>query len=254
LSKCNKTIFEREYLSAAQCRDSSGVLVVNGTMKEKTDVDVIRKKLPTHEVIYRQIREMILFGELTPGQAVTIQGLIELLGAGMTPVREAIRRLTAEGALEFQGNRRVCVPELTLMQLEELAFARLSVEPRLAFLAAKRMAPAEIAQLTEIDSALNGAISRGDVRGYLEHNYRFHATLYEISEAKILLSIANMLWLRVGPSLRVVCGRFGTSNLPDMHEEALLAMRSGDADAVARAIEADIQQGLKQIRLSLVDR
>nr|WP_114284076.1 GntR family transcriptional regulator [Candidatus Halocynthiibacter alkanivorans] len=222
-------------------------------MKEKTDVDVIRKKLPTHEVIYRQIREMILFGELTPGQAVTIQGLIELLGAGMTPVREAIRRLTAEGALEFQGNRRVCVPELTLSQLEELAFARLSVEPHLAYLAAKRMSSAEIVKLTEIDNALNTAISKGDVRGYLEHNYRFHAALYEISEAKILLSIANMLWLRIGPSLRVVCGRFGTSNLPDMHEEALLAMRSGDAEAVARAIKADIQQGVKQVRLSLSD-
>ncbi|MDH5797807.1 MAG: GntR family transcriptional regulator, partial [Paracoccaceae bacterium] len=70
---------------------------------------------------------MILFGDLAPGQAVTIKGLCEDVGAGMTPVREAIRRLTAEGALDFLGNRRVCVPELTLSQLDELAFARCSV-------------------------------------------------------------------------------------------------------------------------------
>ena len=65
------------------------------------------KKRPEHQAIYHQIRDLILFGILVPGQAVTIQGLVDLIGAGMTPVREAIRRLTAEGALEIGGNRRV---------------------------------------------------------------------------------------------------------------------------------------------------
>jgi DNA-binding GntR family transcriptional regulator len=58
------------------------------------------RKIPSHEVTYAQLRDMVLFGVLEPGQPVTIQGLIADLGAGMTPVREAIRRLTAEGALE----------------------------------------------------------------------------------------------------------------------------------------------------------
>ena len=89
--------------------------------------------LPAHETVYRALRERILFGELTPGQAVTIQGLIDQLGAGMTPVREAIRRMTAEGALVFQGNRRVCVPILSQANLDELAFARSALEKQLVF-------------------------------------------------------------------------------------------------------------------------
>ena len=48
-------------------------------------------KVPTHELTYVRLRDMILFGQLAPGQPVTIQGLIAELGAGMTPVREAIR-------------------------------------------------------------------------------------------------------------------------------------------------------------------
>ena len=52
---------------------------------------------PAHERIYRQLRDLVLYGDLAPGQAVTIQGLTARLGAGMTPVREAIRRLIAEG-------------------------------------------------------------------------------------------------------------------------------------------------------------
>ncbi len=209
-------------------------------------------KLPTHEVVYRRIREMVLFGELAPGQPVTIQGLVGDLGAGMTPVREAIRRLTAEGALEFQGNRRVCVPVLTLSQLDELSFARQSIEPRLAHLAAQRATPEDIAHLEAVDEALNRAIERGDVRGYLQHNHRFHEDLYALAQARILASLAGMLLLRVGPSLRVVCGRFGTYGLPDRHRDALDAMRAGDADGVARAIGEDLQQGIDQIRQSLL--
>lgn len=208
-------------------------------------------KMPTHEVVYRRIREMVLYGELAPGQPVTIQGLTNTLGAGMTPVREAIRRLTAEGALEFQGNRRVCVPVLTLPQLDELAFARQSIEPRLAFLAATRMTPEDVDHLHAVDSALNRAIEQGDVRGYLQHNHRFHSDLYAMADAAILASIASMLLLRVGPSLRVVCGRFGTYGLPDRHKDALDAMRRGDADGVARAIGEDVQQGIEQVRNSL---
>lgn len=212
------------------------------------------RKIPNHEVTYQQIRDMILFGDLAPGQAVTIQGLASLMDAGVTPVREAIRRLTAEGALEFLGNRRVCVPELTRSQHEELEFARLNIEPELARISIKHMNNKDIEELIEIDKSLNETIYNGDVHGYLLQNHRFHFALYNHSNARILLDIANMLWLRVGPSLRVVCGRVGTYNLPDRHEQALDAMRGGDADGVANAIREDIRQGMDQIRQAQDDQ
>ncbi|WP_421703432.1 GntR family transcriptional regulator [Aliiroseovarius sp.] len=209
-------------------------------------------KLPDHEKVYRRLREMILYGELTPGQAVTIQGLVETLGVGMTPVREAIRRLTSEGALVFQGNRRVSVPEMDAEEWEEIAFARLSIEPELSRLAVENMGAEDITRLVSIDDQLNAAIDRGDVRGYLEHNYRFHRALYELSGAHVLLSIANMLWLRGGPGLRVVLGRYGTANLPDKHAEALAGMRAGQPEVVAEAIRGDIQQGIDTVRVHLL--
>lgn len=206
---------------------------------------------PTHELVYRRLREMILCGELEPGQAVTIQGLVSNLDAGMTPVREAIRRLTAEHALVFQDNRRVSIPVLTAKELDELAFARLALEPQLAYWAAEKITGEEIDRLQVIDQQVNEAIARGDVRSYLNQNYLFHSGLYAASHAKTLISLVEVILLRLGPSLRVMCGRFGTSNLPDMHEETLNALRSGDAHAVSEAIRADIGQGIDQIRLSL---
>ncbi|QMU57112.1 MAG: FCD domain-containing protein [Boseongicola sp.] len=213
----------------------------------------VAAKLPEHQTIYHQIRDMILFGRLVPGQAVTIQGLVEMIGGGMTPVREAIRRLTAEGALESGGNRRVNVPVMTREVLEEIGFARLSIEPRLAELAARRMTDDCLRELAELDAQVDAAIENGSIESYLEFNYRFHFRLYEQADAEVLAKIAKSLWLQVGPSLRIVCGRFGTSNLPDKHTEALIALREGQVERAAHAISDDIRQGIGQVRLTLND-
>ncbi|MET4128891.1 GntR family transcriptional regulator [Roseovarius sp. MBR-6] len=208
-------------------------------------------RLPAHETIYRQLRDLVLFGDLAPGQAVTIQGLCDRLGAGMTPVREALRRLIAEGALEFQGNRRVCVPLLDAGHVGELIYARQWLDPHLAERATARANAADLRGLTVIDDDLDRAILRGDMRGYLELNYRFHRRIYEIADAPILADVADGLWLRFGPSLRVVCGRVGTQGLPDKHKDLLEAMRARNGEAAAEAIRADVVQGMEQVRQSL---
>ncbi|MEQ9692683.1 GntR family transcriptional regulator [Shimia sp. SDUM112013] len=208
-------------------------------------------RIPAHQQVYLMLREQVLFGELTPGQPVTIQGLVEQLEAGMTPVREAIRRLTAEGALEFQGNRRVTVPTPSSKDIEELMYARKAIEPELVMRATRQISPSEIDELEQIDNRLDAAISNGDVETYLRQNYAFHAKLYTIADAPILTAIADGLWLRFGPSLRVVCGRLGTQNLPDQHKETLDALRQGDAEKAANAILDDVVQGMEQVRDSL---
>lgn len=224
--------------------------MTNAAQKFST-IDGDLSRLPAHEVIYRQLRDLVLFGDLAPGQAVTIQGLSERLVAGMTPVREAIRRLIAEGALEFQGNRRVSVPLLTADNISELIYARQWLDPYLTLRATERASLEDLDWLAELDDELDRAILRGDLRVYLELNYRFHKRLYEIAQAPILADVADGLWLRFGPSLRVVCGRMGTQNLPDKHKDMLAAMHARDAEAAARAIREDVIQGMEQVRHSL---
>jgi DNA-binding GntR family transcriptional regulator len=216
-------------------------------------MDVDTRKIPSHEVTYARLRDMILFGHLAPGAPVTIQGLIADLGAGMTPVREAIRRLTAEGALLPQGNRRVAVPQMSPAMLDQVAFARLAIEPNLAARAASRLTPAQIDRLEAIDGKVNRAIDAGNLPDYLAANHAFHFALYEAADAPVLLDLARSLWLRAGPSLRAVIDRFGRETAPDLHREALAAMRARDAKALAAAIERDIQQGVDHVRQALSD-
>lgn len=199
--------------------------------------------LPDHEITYRKARDLILFGELAPGEAVTINGIVERLGTGITPAREAIRRLTAEGALRASENRRLMVPELTLEQLQELTYARTGIEPQIARLAAVGIEPADIDALEQIDAQVNAALSVGDIRAYLRYNHVFHWTLYAHSEAEILMATAASHWLRVGPSLRGMVKRNQDTPLPDMHEVTIEALRDGDYEAVGEAIHNDILQG-----------
>ncbi|WP_175392973.1 GntR family transcriptional regulator [Leisingera sp. JC1] len=204
-------------------------------------------KLPAHEIVYQKLRAQILFGELVPGQAVTIQGLVETLEAGMTPVREAIRRLISDGALMFQGNRRVSVPLLGPQDLEELIFARKTIECELARRATSRISTADIEELVTIDNALDKAIATGDVAGYLVQNYSFHTALYSHANAPILSDIADRLWLRFGPSLRVVSGRLGTQSFPDRHKDILDALRRQDPEMAALAMERDVFEGMEHV-------
>ena len=206
--------------------------------------------LPAHELVYRKLRAMVLFGDLAPGQAVTIQGLIDELDVGMTPVREAIRRLVPQGALESRGNRRVSVPLLEASSISQIIVARQWLDPHLAIKACERATDTSVAQLAAIDSQLDAAILAGDHRGYLQLNYFFHRRIYDMAEAPILAEMAEGLWLRFGPSMRVVCGRVGTQNLPDRHKETVEAMRARDAEAAAHAIREDVLQGMEQLRIA----
>nr|WP_120634084.1 GntR family transcriptional regulator [Ruegeria sp. EL01] len=204
-----------------------------------------REKRPAHEQVYQTLRSQILFGELVPGQPVTIQGLTDSLGVGMTPVREAIRRLISDGALVFQGNRRVSVPLLSTADIKEMIFARISIESELSRRATANLQTVDIDHLERIDRHLDRTIIDGDVSGYLRLNQAFHETLYSHANAPILSDLAERLWLRFGPSLRVVCGRFGTQSLPDRHKDIIAALRKGDADQAAKATAQDIEQGME---------
>lgn len=208
---------------------------------------------PAHEVIYRRLRDMVLFGDLAPGDAVTIQGLSQELKAGITPIREAIRRLIAEGALEFQGNRRVSVPNTTLAHIDEFIVARQWLDPHMARLATRRASQRDLTDLEFIDQKLDEAIKTNDLRAYMQLNHQFHSQIYSIAQTPILAAMAESLWLRFGPLLRVVCARMGTQNLPDRHKELLQAMAAQDEDAAAQAIWDDVVQGMDQVREALSD-
>lgn len=197
-----------------------------------------------HEAVYRALRERILFGGFLPGGSVTLRGLAEGLGVSPMPVRDAVRRLTAERALVMRDNRRVLVAPMTRETFDQILFARTALEAELAARALPHISKADIEEIVRIDNRVDQAMADGDVPGYMRANYEFHFSIYGRARADVLVGLVESIWLQFGPFMRMAYGRFGTSQLEDHHEAAVLAMRRGDAQALRDAICADIGQGM----------
>jgi len=199
---------------------------------------------PVHQRVYEALCDSILAGQFVPGVSVTLRGLAEQLGVSPMPVREAIRRLVAERALQVLSNRRVCVTLMTRTRLQELNYARLSLEPELALQAVSNITKRDIKNLILIDEALNDSLRSGDVDAYIRCNRSFHFGIYERADSPVLCPLVRSLWLQFAPFTRIVFGRMGTEILQDYHADALLALQTGNNQAFVSAIESDIREGM----------
>jgi DNA-binding GntR family transcriptional regulator len=197
-----------------------------------------------HASVYEDLRRRMITGKITPGVGLSTRGLALELGVSQMPVRDALSRLAAEGAVTIRSKRKIEVPPMSEDRFTDLLACRLLLEPEAAVLALPHISPARLKRLTEIDRALDAAMERGDVIGYMECNFAFHFNMYQANGRDTLNRLIETLWLQFGPFMRVVYGRYGTANLVDQHRIALGAIEAGDADALRAAIAGDIADGM----------
>lgn len=194
--------------------------------------------------VYRTLRSRVMCGAVAPGLAITIQGVAADLAVSTMPVREALHRLVAEGALEYLDNRRVRVPGMTPAKFEEIIAARMALEPLAAERALPHIDDDRLKRLADIDTAIGEAYAANDLLRSTELNFAFHRTMYEPSAGTVLLDLMESIWLRLGPFMRLATANLEESYRIDRHAEAMDAIRSGDAGALKTAIVADIQDGI----------
>jgi DNA-binding GntR family transcriptional regulator len=199
-----------------------------------------------HDRVYDALAEALIQGRIPPSKSVSLRSLAAELNVSPMPVREAVRRLIAEKALELQpSNKRLRVPDLTEARLRQLLQAREWVEPELAARAAGRLPREAIHRLRQDDDALMAALNAGDVSGYMRANHDFHFTVYAHAGADLFVDMARTLWLQAGPFMRVVFGRLGTVSLPkDHHQDMIRALEEGNGEAARASMAADIREGM----------
>lgn len=203
--------------------------------------------LSAHDRVYRTLRQQVMHGDLAPGQALTLRGIGRSFGVSMTPAREAVQRLVAEGALTMTASGRVATPELNRDRIEELASIRALLEPELASRALPRAHSALIDRMELINSAMTEAVMNRDAAAYLRSNLEFHRTLYLRAQSPAMLALVETLWLQLGPSMRALYNRIRRNTPPPHHRLILAALHAGDEPSLKLALRADVTQGLRHL-------
>ncbi len=188
-----------------------------------------------------------MHGEIGPGQALTLRGIGKDFEVSMTPAREAVRRLVAEGALTLSSSGRVATPELSNERIEELAALRSLIEVELASRAMPRAHMALIERLQSINGAVSEAVAHKDAVAYIRTNLEFHRTLYLRAQAPAMLAMAETVWLQLGPTMRALYGRLRRTEPPHYHRLIIAALRAGDEPGLRLAVRSDVTQGLKML-------
>lgn len=203
--------------------------------------------LSAHERVYRALRSRIMFGEIGPGVALTLRGIGREFGVSMTPAREAVRRLAAEGALTLSSSGRVTTPDLGPERIEELAALRALLEPELAARALPRAHLALIERLRSINARVAEQVTKREVVGYIRSNLEFHRTLYLRAQAPAMLALAETVWLQLGPTMRALYMAGERTDMHRHHRMILAALSAGDEPALRLSVRADVTQGLKML-------
>jgi DNA-binding GntR family transcriptional regulator len=190
---------------------------------------------------YATLRQWMTVGKFLPGERLKIRTIAQALGTSTMPVRAALLRLAAEGALTHSPNRGVAVPRLSRAEFDDVLQNRLLLEGEAAERGALRLNADDREALRGYTDAMQQALKSGDAKVYLDVNELFHLRLYRAAGSPTLLQLIETVWLKVGPlSNQLFDSKDDTGVLNDAHEDLMLALDRRDASAARRAIERDL--------------
>ncbi|MGE4371556.1 MAG: GntR family transcriptional regulator [Xanthobacter sp.] len=197
------------------------------------------------EQVHDTLCEMLLDGTLRPEDRTSIRELAEQLGVSAMPVRDAVSRLVAQGALMVERNRAIMVKLLSPEEFRDLTETRILLEREAVRKATVRMTPERLALLEDINTRFVQSMSDPSAPDAVQLNKQFHFCLYEGADSPTLLHLTTINWLKAGPMINLDLGqpsrRQRNALSVSAHHAMLEGLRKGDAAAAADAVECDIR-------------
>lgn len=194
--------------------------------------------------VYERICRAIMSGAFAPGASLSTRSLADRFSVSPMPVREALKRLEADGVVVGRAKSAFVLLDPTTAEFGELLDIRLRLEGLAAAEAARRM---DLPTLTRVQ-ALHKQLETydGDLAGLLTLNFAFHFAVYESAGRPVLLAMIERLWLRIGPVLHASAG-YDAAAVAANHALLLDALERGDAPAAEAALGRDLIEAAAEI-------
>ncbi len=200
------------------------------------------------EQVYNYLKSRILSGELEAGAPIKINEVEETLSISKIPVREAIRKLEANGLVEVIHNSGARVKTIDLNELEQIVLIRQKLEVLAIGLSAENIEKAEIAALDEFIEHMEECVKNNDKKKYSEINREFHMAIYRGSKANILVDLIQNLWDRSERTTMIFelfPSRFFKSN--SEHREIVKCLENRDRENAEKILNNQKEEGFLNI-------
>ena len=194
------------------------------------------------ESVVDYLRDLILSGQLLPGERLVQSELAQRLGVSRTPIREALQKLASEGLVAISSYKGASVAEFSLSELEEVYTVRGALESHAAYLAAQRITEEDLEQLETLLRQMEEAFEAGDLSRLLEVHHQFHVGVYAVAQEQRLyeLAVRHLELTDVYQRMALSLGR-GAKDPVIEHKEILDALRRRDADEAGRLLRVHLQ-------------
>jgi DNA-binding GntR family transcriptional regulator len=200
--------------------------------------------------VYGAVRLALMSGDITPGQMLTSRSISSSLAISPTPVREALKRLEAEGVLKARNKSAYHVSELDSTDFTEIFDVRIILESQAVATAAQNIQEENLVLIEKLNLEYERLTSKNDcpVNEVLAANFMFHFEIYRLANSKTLVGLIEALWLRIGPTLYEHVIGIDTSKTDwNYHRLIIDALRARDSEAAVAALKADLTTAFNEI-------
>jgi DNA-binding GntR family transcriptional regulator len=189
----------------------------------------LQRPVPLRQSVYDALIDLIVGGELPPGQHMVETDLARQLGVSRQPIREALHRMEAEGWVDLRPSQGAFVHVPTDSEVDELLDVRALLEAEMARLAAGAARPEQVAKLRDIGQKGQAAADADDFAAAVAVNNAFHAEVAVIAGNSMLAELADIVGRRVQWYYRLVAPARGHGSWAE-HAELTDAIEAGDAE------------------------
>jgi len=196
----------------------------------------------------------ILDGQFKPGEWLRQQRIAQEFGVSQMPVREALRKLAAEGVVEHIPYRGARVIEFSPQDTTDLYAHRSYLESRAARMAAEIITPEELSELRDLQAQMRQDSRRHSAGVYRSLNHRFHQIIYSASQRDYLVRALDQIWSAFPMLMFSNLAQTEEQSLAERdardlqeHEAILAALESGDGERAATLMEQHIKTACQEL-------
>jgi DNA-binding GntR family transcriptional regulator len=211
------------------------------------------ERRPLHNELAERLRHLIIEGDLAPGEKLSERDLCSRFAVSRTPLREALKVLSAEGLVRLVPHRGAAVAKLTLADLEEAFPIMGALEAVAGELACRHITDTEIAEIVALHAEMMRAYEARDLSGYFALNQDIHEKIFAAARNPTLTQMQRGLAGRVRRArymANMSAARWAQAVRE--HEEILAALSARDGGRLGMLLKGHLANKLVTVREALV--